>query len=149
MIHDAPLLLATVLFYYSAIRRNIAKARQGSWILFLHPQRGQCLIQACRALRSREFSQKISGGLAYSIAPFRHSIYAVFLIEKGGVQSNGLESLRLGGATEQSAGRGMMMKREKAMSSKQRKFMGQSPKKAYSVRAGRERPPSLFYATRR
>ncbi len=45
--------------------------------------------------------------------------------------------------------RGMMMKEAGAMSSKQREFRGQVQRRAYSVRAGRERPPSRFYGTLR
>ena len=50
---------------------------------------------------------------------------------------------------EQFAAEGMMMKEAGATSSKQREFRGQFQRRAYSVRAGRERPLSRFYGTRR
>lgn len=78
MIHDAPLLLVTVLFFNrSAIRRNTPKARQDSVSSTNGHNRDSVLSKLAELLGLETSHRKISRGLAYSIAPFKHPIYAV------------------------------------------------------------------------
>ena len=78
MIHDAPLLLVTVLFNRSAIRRNTPKVRQDSvsstnghnWDSVVSRPAGPLGLETSHEITSRD--------LTYSIAPFRRPIYAVF-----------------------------------------------------------------------